>query len=623
MRILHVLSQFEVTGAEAYAASLIEAQIADGHGAIVVSDTFTLPTQATYIPLPIGIRSYPRRVKNIASLVRLIRHHSIDLVHAHSRAASWVSLFATRLTGTPLVSTVHGRQHVHTSSKAFSIYGKDIIAISAALKVHLIQDLGFSPDDIAVIPNCIALEKWQGERLAYTGMQESKARLEGLIVFVGRMTGPKGDVVRLLLTKILPGLLLRTKVRLKAIGGMITPEDIPQLASRLNAQFDRPVVELCGFQQGIARLMLGADLVIGSGRVVPESLVLRRPVIAFGESEYVGPIHPASFQSAMATNFGDTGLPVPPEPERIAGDIMEMLTHPPSDSEREALSNLAFQRFDTRNVEAKIQRVYERAYARVHSPASIPVLMYHRVLEGTSPESSHGIWVSAQQFASHLASLQRRGFQTITFREYARFLQGEGKLPHNPIILTFDDGYEDNYRTAFPLLQKFGFSAVIYVVTDMERRTNFWDQDEPPAQLMSASQVKELHRSGIEIGSHTVTHPRLSIAPLENTQCELRNSKDTLEQLLGASVLSFAYPYGELSQNVKDCVGEAGYKFAVASDSGPLVFYEDFLEIRRTQVFPWTDQVGFWKKSLPFYLRYKAIKSIASEERTKSRSPQT
>ena len=609
MRILHVLSQFEVTGAEAYAASLIEAQIADGHTAIVVSDTFTLPTQATYIALPIGIRSYPRRWKNIASLVHLIRHHSIDLVHAHSRAASWVSFFATRLTRTPLISTVHGRQHVHASSKAFSIYGRDIIAVSSELKEHLIGDLGFKPEDIVVIPNCINLEKWQAERLASTGEDNPKSENESLILFVGRLTGPKGDVVRLLITRILPELLQRRKVRLKAVGGMITPPDLPQLVSRLNAQFDQPVVELCGFQKGIARFMRGADLIIGSGRVVPESLALRKPVIAFGESEYAGPILPASFESAATTNFGDTGRPVPPDAERISRDIQEMLDHPPSNSELETLSSMAFQRFDTRAVGTKIEEVYQRAYARAHSPASIPVLMYHRVLENPPANSSHGIWVSAKQFGSHVASLQRRGFHTITFHDYARFLRGERTLPHKPIILTFDDGYEDNYRTAFPLLQKFGFSAVIYVVTDMERRTNFWDQDEPPAHLMSASQMKELHQSGIEIGSHTVRHLRLPSSSAEDVRCEIRNSKDALEQVLGSGVVSFAYPYGELSQSVKECVGEAGYKFAVAADSGPLDFYQDFLEIRRTQVFPWTDQVGFWKKTLPIYNRYKAFKA--------------
>jgi len=609
MKILHVLSQFEVTGAEAYAASLIDAQMADGNSAMVASDTFTLPTQATYIRLPIGNRSYPSRVRNIAALARLIRQHSIDLVHAHSRAASWVSLFATRLTGTPLVSTVHGRQHIHTSSKAFSIYGKDIIAVSSALREHLIQDLGFHPADIVVIPNCISLGRWQAEGASAAPPKASALAEGSLVLFVGRLTGPKGDVVRILLTAVLPLLVGQRKFKFQAVGGMITPDDIPQLVSNLNASFENPVVELCGFQHDIAHHMVRADLIVGSGRVVPESLVLRKPVIAFGESNYIGPITPATFEDATRTNFGDTGLSVPSDPNRIADDMLQILKHPPSESEREALARLSFERYDVKTVAAKIQRRYERAFARAHTSDSIPVLMYHRVLENPPTDSSHGIWVSAKQFADQLASLQRRGFETITFRDYDRFLRGEARLPRRPIILTFDDGYVDNYTIAFPLLQSFGFRAVIFAVADKDRRTNFWDQDEQPAPLMSASQLQELHRSGMEIASHTVAHPRLPVISAEEAFREVSDSKDSLEQLLGSVVLSFAYPYGALSQSVKNLVDEAGYKYAVAADSGPVNFYEDFLEIRRTQVFPWTNKIGFWKKTLPMYNRYKNIKS--------------
>jgi peptidoglycan/xylan/chitin deacetylase (PgdA/CDA1 family)/glycosyltransferase involved in cell wall biosynthesis len=609
MKILHVLSQFEVTGAEAYAASLIEAQLADGHSVFVVSDTFTLPTNATYIPLPIGDRSYPRRIKNIRVLMHLIRQHSIDMVHAHSRAASWVSLFATRLTRTPLVSTVHGRQHVHTSSRAFSIYGKDIIAVSASLKEHLTKDLGLDSWDIVVIPNCINLDKWESERSSFAERARTSPERESLVMFVGRLTGPKGDVVRLLISSVLPSVLRRRKIRFQVIGGMITPDDIPLLVSKLNAKSNHPVVELTGFQKDLAGYMLKADLIIGSGRVVPESLVLRRPVIAFGESDYAGPITPSTFEAATETNFGDTGLPVPADPQRVADDIIRMLEHPHSAADFEALSSLTFRRFQAGNVATRIHRVYDRAAARVRSPQAIPVLMYHRVLESPPQGSSHGIWVSAQQFTSQLESLRRRGFQTITFRDYDRFLRREGTLPKRPIILTFDDGYVDNYQVAFPLLQKFGFKAVIYAVTEAERRTNFWDSDEPSAQLMTTSQMQELHRSGMEIGSHTMSHPHLPMLTPEEARCEIRHSKDYLEQVLGSTVFSFAYPYGELSEGVKNLVEESGYRFAVAADSGPITFYQDFLQIRRTQVFPWTDSIGFWKKTLPLYIRYKAFKS--------------
>ncbi|HTY37217.1 MAG TPA: polysaccharide deacetylase family protein [Bacteroidota bacterium] len=609
MNILHVLSQFEVTGAEAYAAALIDAQIADGHEVVVVSDTFTIPTRATYIAVPIGIRSYSRRIRNIATLTKIIRSKSIDIVHAHSRAASWVSLFATRLTNRPLVSTVHGRQHVHTSSKAFSVYGRDVIAVSPALKEHLVNDLHFRPSDIVVIPNCILFDYWESKRQSATPASVAHEGDCRTILFVGRLTGPKGDVVRLLLDRVLPDILAHRRVQFKTVGGMIVPEDIPQLVKQLNTRMGRDVAELGGFKTDVASDMLAADLIIGSGRVVPEAIVLHKPVIAFGESAYEGPILSSTFRSAVISNFGDTGKPVSPAPDLIRRDILATLDHPPDAAELETLCSLARRKFDVRNVEARIQGVYERAEARLRSPQSIPVLMYHRVLEQGDTTPGHGIWVSASQFRSQLASLKRRGFQTITFRQYERFVRGELTLPSKPIILTFDDGYEDNYRVAFPLLQEHGFSAVIYAVTDRSRRTNFWDAGEPPARLMTDAQMQELQRAGFEIGSHTASHAHLPRESVESVEHEVRLSKETLEQILGQAVISFAYPYGEISDPVKESVREAGYRFAAAADSGPLTLFEDFLEIRRTQVFPWTDRVGFWKKTLPIYLHYKALKS--------------
>ena len=608
MKILHVLSQFEVTGAEAYAASLIEEQVQSGHSAIVVSDTFTLPVRALYIPLPIGKRSYRQRLKNISSLVRLIREHSIDVVHAHSRAASWVSLMATRRTRIPFVSTIHGRQHIHASSKAFSVYGKDIIAVSSALKDHLVHDLGLHPQNIAIIPNCIPLDRWESNARNSAPQTGPKPVTNSLLVFVGRLTGPKGDVVRFLISKVLPILLRKKRVKIQTIGGMITPEDIPLLASSLNMEIGETVVELLGFRQDIVSYILRAGVVIGSGRVVPESMVLRKPVVAFGESNYVGPITSRSFEDATVSNFGDTGIPASSDPNLVAADLLEVLEHPPSESQLEALAQLAKQRFDAQNVARKVHRMYERAFARAHSPDSIPVLMYHRILDQPAASSSHGIWVTAAQFERQLQSLRTRGFQTITFRDYARFLRAEAQLPHRPIVLTFDDGYEDNYTVALPLLQKFGCRAVVFAVTD-ERRTNFWDAGKPSATLLSTTELRELDRSGMEIGSHTVTHPNLTLIPRDESRRELQNSKEKLEQLLGSEVVSFAYPYGALSASAKELAEEAGYRFAVAADSGSPIFYHDFFEIRRTQVFPWTSRIGFWKKSLPLYHRYKSLKS--------------
>ena len=603
MKILHVLSQFEVTGAEAYAAALIDEQVRAGHSAIVLSDTLTVPVKAIYVPMPIGKRSYRQRLKNIAAIVRIVREQSIDIIHAHSRAASWVSLIASRLTHTPLVSTVHGRQHLHASSRAFSVYGKDVIAVAPALKEHLVSDLGLKPENVTVIPNCIPFDPWRAASRAGT------KRAKNLIMFVGRLTGPKGDVVRFLIDKVLPIVLQRKQVRFEAFGGMIVPPDIPDLVRSLNSQLKKPIAQLKGFQQDIANHLAEATLVVGSGRVVPESMVLQRPVIAFGESNYEGRVTAATFEKSTVTNFGDTGMQMAPEAERVAADILSVLEDPPSKKDLASLARLAEKRYDALSVARLVHKVYERAFARVHSPQSIPVLMYHRITNERAATSSHGIWVTAVQFRTQLHSLRKRGFEAITFRDYDRFLQGQGQLPRRPIILTFDDGYEDNYTIAFPLLRDFGCRAVIFAVTDTKRRTNFWDPDQPRAALLTQEHMREMNRFGIEIGSHTVTHLRLPDTALEAVRSELSKSKDTLQQILGSEVISFAYPYGAVQPAMKILIEEAGYKFAVAADSGPLSFSQDFLEIRRTQVFPWTTRSGIWKKTLPLYNRYKSLKN--------------
>ena len=125
---------------------------------------------------------------------------------------------------------------------------------------------------------------------------------------------------------------------------------------------------------------------------------------------------------------------------------------------------------------------------------------------------------------------------------------------------------------------------------------------------MCDAEIREMSAAGIEFGSHTVSHADLTRSSAEELRCELMDSKKTLEDLLGKRIVSLAYPYGKVNKAVKTAADEAGYSFGVAADSGPLIFYDDFFEIRRSQVFPWTGSFGFWKKTQPWYLRYKQKK---------------
>jgi len=606
MKILHVLSQFEVTGAELYAVGLARRQAEMGHEILIVSDTLTARAPGRYLPFPIGKRSYPERFRAIRFLVRLIRREGVSVIHAHSRAASWVSFFASLLTRTPLVSTVHGRQHLHASVHLLNIYGRFVIAVNRTLKQHLINEVGIPPAWVTEIPNGLAIPEGAATlspRSAVFGTAPS----ERVVLFVGRLTGPKGDVVRSLVRDVMPALARRMSVALAIVGGQIVPEDIPELVRSSNRSLGREAVVLYGFRQNLRPFFATADVVVGSGRVMIESMLEGTPAIAYGESGYLGKLTPGNVAVAAASNFGDTGCRNTPSLETVVEDIVAALRDGISTRDRLSLQEYIRSHYDVTMVERQVDSVYRRARASLQLTGSVPVLMYHRVVEAPPAGSRHGIWVTADRFDAQLRSLHRRGYTPITMRRYQEFLRGDADLPAKPVVLTFDDGYEDNYRVAFPLLQRYGYPAVVFLVTDFSRRTNFWDPDEPAAPLLQSSQIREMDAAGIEFGSHTVTHPHLSHLPRERLHEELHASKRRLEDLTGRSVQALAYPYGDLNDDVKDAMLQTGYDFGVATDSGPLAFGDDLLQIRRIPVFPGTDALGFWKKTHPWYLRYRNV----------------
>lgn len=610
MNILHVLSQFEVTGAEVYAVTLASAQQSIGHSVTIVSDTLHIPFDGNFISQQIGKRSYLQRLRNITFLIYLIREKNIHIVHGHSRAASWICNIAALFTGIAFISTIHGRQHLHLSSKSWSVYGTNIIVVSESLREHLIYELNLDPKYITTIPNGFETQRW----ISAASIQQD-LNVFGLppeipiLLFVGRFSGSKGNAVRFLVSKIYPQLVKKVPCSLQIIGRLNVPKDILQRVQQIQERFGKTSVVLREFQRDIIPFLRAANVIIGSGRVAMESLLVGKPTIAFGESGYEGLVTSDNYEAVCKTNFGDTGIRQPMDTELIVNDLVVILNKPPTTTNIQTLQKCIQETCDINIVERKINAVYKSAIAAKMSPASIPVLMYHRVVKKTPKDSRHGIWVTAQSFEQNLTSLKQRGYSPITFQQYQLFLTGEFKLPKKPVILTFDDGYEDNYTNAFPLLKKYGFSAVIFLVTDTMRRINFWDSDELLVPLMNDEQIREISTTGIEFGSHTVTHPNLSKCSQERIRKELSESKQMIEQVIGKDIFSIAYPYGAVNETIKSIAVETGYKFGIASDSGPLKFYEDLFEIHRIQIFPWTDRLGFWKKTQQWYLRYKQRKS--------------
>jgi peptidoglycan/xylan/chitin deacetylase (PgdA/CDA1 family) len=160
-------------------------------------------------------------------------------------------------------------------------------------------------------------------------------------------------------------------------------------------------------------------------------------------------------------------------------------------------------------------------------------------------------------------ALRLAGYRTITFAQYLDYRAGRGQLPRRPILLTFDDGYATVFETAFPVLQRAGFVATIFIVTGQINGTNVWDADERQQRLLSAEQIRALHGAGFEIQSHTVNHARLPDVSADVAFSELVDSRTDLERLLGVPVRVICYPFAAHTAAVETLAASAGYELGV------------------------------------------------------------
>lgn len=222
-------------------------------------------------------------------------------------------------------------------------------------------------------------------------------------------------------------------------------------------------------------------------------------------------------------------------------------------------------------------------------------LMYHSITPGkTRPDWQWAL--SFQSFCEQLDVLQDNGWTTVSARQLAA---GNGKLPAKTVLLTFDDGYADNFP-AFEELARRRMTATWFVVTkDLGQMSSWIDDDAPSCQLLTASQLAEMHASGMEIGSHTHTHCRLPELAAKQIDEELNRSKDYLSQLLNGPVTSFAYPYGLYDRQVLSATKSAGYQTAFATRSGFGVVNDNLLEIRRVAVMA-GDSLSVFARKLTF-----------------------
>lgn len=588
MNILQVLSQFEVTGAETFAATLADTQIANGHTVYIISDNFYTPTQAKVISHPIGKRDIVQRKKNISFLRKFIKEHKIDVVHAHSRAASWVCYFATRIGNVPLVSSIHGRQHLHFSSKMFSVYGEKRVAVCKSIYSHLNRDLKYEIDSLALVHNGIDLTKWEFKK------HNPPKRKKKIVSFVGRLSGFKGDTLLIIVEQIFPEVYRRYKnVEFHIIGGMNEKSKIIPAMEKTNASVGTEFIIAKGFSKDVEAIYRDSDLIIGSGRVAMEALACGSPVISIGESNYVGIISEETKEEALVTNFGDLDARRPIDVERSVESIMSALEHPEKIS-AEWGRKFIEDNFEINSVSSQIDLVYTEAVAKKNGINEIPVLSYQRIFNEPSNERQ----INIVEFEEQMKFLKEKGFIPLNFLSMSKIVSFKERIPKKPVILTFDS-YADNAMYASPILKKYGFTGVFFLQTNL----SLSDRN----KALSFEQAKELSANGFEIGSASHSRPKMNLIPESELIEEIGNSKKMIKKELNADVISFAYPFGFVNEKLKNVLKREGYIFAVAIDEGRRNFWSDLLKIRRIQIFGNSSIISFWKKTSGKYLWYKYV----------------
>lgn len=187
------------------------------------------------------------------------------------------------------------------------------------------------------------------------------------------------------------------------------------------------------------------------------------------------------------------------------------------------------------------------------------ILMYHAVAD--VPEDPNQLCVPPARFAEQLGWLERSGLRGVSIGTLTRAMRE--RRAGGLVGLTFDDGYTSMLDTVVPELARRGFGATAFIISGLIGRTNEWDAG-PVWPLLGAAGVAELAAAGIEIGSHSATHPHLAGLPAPRQAAEAADSRARLEDLLSAPVRGFAYPYGSMDGAARRAVGAAGYEYACA-----------------------------------------------------------
>lgn len=201
----------------------------------------------------------------------------------------------------------------------------------------------------------------------------------------------------------------------------------------------------------------------------------------------------------------------------------------------------------------------------------VPVLNYHQV----NDKYKTALTMTTADFEEQMKYLHDRGYHAITQKQFIQYMRGDGALPDKPVLITFDDGYVDNYECAYPIMKKYHMTGTIFLIMDLMEKPGY----------LTWNQVQSMSKNGMEFGSHTVSHKPLTSFDENRMKYELTQSKQFMEQKLGKRVTCIAYPEGKYNDLVKTQTKAAGYSLAFTVNTGRDFPWDDPYELDRVPFF--------------------------------------
>ena len=227
----------------------------------------------------------------------------------------------------------------------------------------------------------------------------------------------------------------------------------------------------------------------------------------------------------------------------------------------------------------------------------VPIMMYHQVEPIDHHEAN---WVQPVHFEQHMEHLAKHKYNVISLSDLIEAIEQNKALPKNTVVITFDDGYKNNYTNAFPVLKKYQFPATIFMPADKVG----------VAGRLGYKDIQEMLKHRIDFGSHTRTESYLPDLDEGQLYKEIEQSKNILEQLFDKKIDLFAYPIGGFNDQIKQMVKDSGYKGACTTNRGFDRYNRDVYELNRIR-FSSKDDNAFvlWAKLSGYYNLFRKLKN--------------